>query len=70
MIETCFKCEKPAVWSYMPGQESACDKHVPRGCSCNMEPKDGDWESTDLSNYEEPIDEQGRKFPCCEWMKL
>lgn len=37
----CCKCNKMAVWTYMPGDdtENYCDKHVPRGCSC-QEDKD------------------------------
>ena len=48
------KCGKLAVWYYMPNDNKwvACDDCVPRGCSCN---------------YEEDVDEQGRKLPCCEW---
>jgi len=51
----------------MPREECACDDCVPRGCSCNMEPKDGDWESADDSNWEYTLDENGRHLPCCEW---
>lgn len=39
------------------GDVYKCDEHVPRGCSCNINP------NTD----EEDKDEQGRLFPCCEW---
>lgn len=34
-----------------------CDEHVPRGCSCNIDP------DTDI----EDVDEQGRLLPCCEY---
>ena len=53
MKDKCFNCNRDAVWSYMPGDEYACDECVPRGCSCNFEPKDGDWENEDLNNWEE-----------------
>ena len=68
MKEKCFKCNRDVVWYYMPGSESACDECVPRECSCNFEPKDGDWENEDLTNWEERVGEDGRKYPCCEWM--
>ena len=33
----CDKCNNFAQWFYMPsdGEGNYCDKHVPRGCSCN-----------------------------------
>jgi hypothetical protein len=34
-----------------------------------MEPKDGDWESTDDNNWEYAVDENGRHLPCCEWSR-
>ena len=68
MKEKCFKCNRDAVWSYLPGSESVCDECVPRGCSCNVEPKDGDWENEDPTNWEEVVGEDGRKYPCCEWV--
>jgi len=52
----------------MPRDDDACDECVPRGCSCNEEPKNGDWENPD--EMVEQLDELGRKFPCCEWMKF
>ena len=63
------ECGKTAVWMYMPGREEdvACDDCVPRGCSCNMEPIDENWENEDPDNWKEPTDEKGRKYPCCEW---
>lgn len=61
MKELCIKesCKKMAVWYYMPGREEIyyCDEHVPRGCSCNINP------DTD----EEDKDELGRLLPCCEY---
>lgn len=63
-------CGKPATWAYMPGEEVACDACVPRGCSCNEEPVDGDPENSDPANWVEPVDEQGRKYPCTEWAEL
>jgi hypothetical protein len=65
--ERCEDCNRIAVWSYMPGEENFCDIHVPRGCSCNMEPIDGDYENLEESNWEEKLDDQGRKYPCCEY---
>jgi hypothetical protein len=57
----CGKCGSQAVWYYMPNGEGDspyfCDEHVSRGCSCNVDPETG----------VEDLDEQGRKFPCCEY---
>ena len=64
---TFCKFRKAIAW-YGSGTEEACNKCIPRGCSCNIEPVDGDWENTDPSNWEERVDERGRKYPCCEWM--
>ncbi len=54
-------CGKPAVWLYMPATErkevNYCDEHVPRGCSCNIDPE------TSI----EDTDEQGRLLPCVEY---
>jgi hypothetical protein len=64
----CQKCHRNrATWVYMPNGRTACDRCVPRGCNCNMEPKDGDYENEAPSNWDEPRDKYGRKHPCCEW---
>lgn len=70
----CFKCDKEAIWYYAPGKEEdvACDDHVPRGCSCNLELKPGVKEidyglGNSDDDYYEPVDEFGRKYPCIEW---
>ena len=69
-------CGKPGVWYYMPAVENndfnhfACDECVPRGCSCNEEPIDGNYDNMNPSNWVEPVDEKGRKYPCCEWDKI
>jgi hypothetical protein len=53
----CNKCNKLAVWCYMPRDRVYyCEEHVPRGCSC-MTDDDGNPE----------LDEQGRELPCCEY---
>lgn len=71
----CFDCGKTATWLYMPSsalpeaQRWACDEHVPRGCSCNDEPVDGDYDNGD-PNWKQATDSQGRKVPCCEWWPL
>lgn len=44
-----------------------CDDCVPRGCSCNMEPVDGNPENLAEDNWVEPVDDKGRKYPCCEY---
>jgi hypothetical protein len=68
MIRKCSYCEtKDATWMYAPGDMYACDDCVPRGCSCNVVPKDGNWENTDNDNWEQATDEQGRMLPCIEW---
>ena len=69
MIEHC-KCGKLATWVYMPKSEDYpfyCDKCVPRGCSCNLEPKDGNWDNSEDDNWYQPLDELGRKYPCVEF---
>ena len=54
-VPKCPYCQKvEAKWVYMPNGEYACDDCVPRKCSCNMEPMDGDWENE-------------KHLPCCEW---
>jgi len=63
-------CGKPAIWMYMPGDEVACNDCVPRGCSCNAEPVDGDHENSDPANWVETVDDRGRKYPCCEWWTI
>jgi hypothetical protein len=67
----CYCGWRRATWSYMPGWENACDKCVPRGCSCNKELKpwiDNDSHEALLpENYYDVLDEHGRKQPCCEW---
>jgi len=55
----CIVCGEKADWSYMPGGEDYCEKHVPRGCTCNLE-EDGS----------EELDDNGRRFPCCEYMGI
>lgn len=58
----CCKCDKTAVWCYIPGQEGKddyyCDDCVRRGCSCNIDPV----------TLVEDTDEKGRLFPCCEYL--
>jgi hypothetical protein len=58
-------CGNKGTWLYMPSyggiqhNDYYCDYCVPRGCSCNQE-EDGT----------EPFDEQGRKYPCCEFFTV
>ena len=49
--ERCECCNRIATWSYLPGSENFCDLHVPRGCSCNLEPIDGNYDNDDPSNW-------------------
>jgi hypothetical protein len=62
---------RKATWSHMPTWRNSCDKCLPRGCGCNLELKPGiAWDSPeakDKDNYVEKLDEQGKRFPCCEW---
>ena len=58
--EICDKCHNKAVWFYMPGTEKYCDDCVPRGCSCNIDHETGLQDK----------DEQGRLFPCVEYMYI
>jgi hypothetical protein len=70
-LRRCSWCHfRRAVWWYGPGEDLACDKCVPRGCSCNEEPVDGNPDNEDPSNWVEVVDPQGRKYPCCEWMQF
>ncbi len=69
-MERCDICNKKAIWFYMPGKEQYCDECVPRGCSCNIEPKDGDYDNLDPKNWVEELDNEGREYPCCEYWKL
>jgi hypothetical protein len=63
------KCGKLAVWCYMPTEHSlvCCEDCVPRGCSCNEYPIDGDIENLNPNNWKQEVDEQGRELPCIEW---
>jgi hypothetical protein len=67
MIYSCFQCSAQATWMYMPAdtypsgdlRRFCCDEHVSRGCiSCNTDPDTGI----------EDKDEQGRLYPCCEYI--
>lgn len=57
-------CGAPGVWFYMPMSDQPkpyyCEEHVPRGCSCNIDPDTG----------VEDTDELGRLLPCCEYYWL
>lgn len=61
------ECESQKKYSEDNFNGFACEKCVPRGCSCNDEPIDGDWENTSDTNWLRPTDEEGREEPCCEW---
>lgn len=64
----CSFCQKTEpIWVYMPSGKYACDNCVPRKCSCNMEPIDGNWENENESNWDYVKDEKGKHLPCCEW---
>lgn len=75
-LKLCTSCHiRLAEWLYAPTTNDNrlyqnCDRCVPRGCDCNTEPIDGDIENQDPANWVEPVDEKGRKYPCCEWWKL
>lgn len=66
------KCGNKATWHYTPCNEDqvACDDCVPRGCSCNLEPRDGNIHNDSPDNWYQPLDDQGRKWPCCEWWQI
>ena len=77
MSEITEKCDcgKDAIWIYMPYNPNItnpyyCDDCVPRGCTCNKEPKDGNWDNLDESNWIQPKDEKGREYPCVEFEHL
>ena len=74
ICEFCF--QSLAEWFYGPaggdGPRIACDKCVPRGCSCNAvlidENRLDDFEYTkNAENYIQPTDCDGREYPCVEW---
>ena len=60
-MKICIDCQNKAVWDLMSagiGEErSYCEEHVKRGCSCNMDEKGN-----------QPVDERGREYPCCEYL--
>lgn len=77
----CLNCNNYARWFYLPGDDDAayCDKHVPRGCSCNdweyslgdcipdgVEGKDWRWIKKFISW--EDLDGAGKQLPCIEFM--
>lgn len=67
IFEACKTCGQKAEWTYIPGNCGFCDKHVPRGCSCNSNPIDGNYENLDRTNWKEKTDKLGRLLPCCEF---
>lgn len=67
IFEACEICEQKAEWTYMPGDFSFCDKHVPRGCTCNANPIDDNWDNSNPKNWKQETDELGRLLPCCEY---
>ncbi len=74
-LEKCDDCNEIAVWFYMPGSGKYCEKHCPRGCSCNQYHKDEyppDEEDIEDGikwdgDYWFRVDEEGRAYPCCEY---
>jgi hypothetical protein len=76
------KCGNMAVWTYLPGDSSYCDSCVPRGCDCNVRhvedygetesehdgEEDKGWRWIVPGKIWERIDDNGRRFPCCEYM--
>lgn len=61
------ECGKDAVWLYLPAtsfkrQLFYCDDCVPKGCSCNSYPIDGDYENQNPDNWK--VDEE---TPCVEY---
>lgn len=66
----CHVCKiRMATWAYMPGTGNYCDVCVPRGCSCTMEPENGDYENPD-AKWVYALDTLGRKIPCCEYSQI
>ncbi len=69
-------CGVKARWLYMPSYSGVqkndyyCEDCVPRGCSCNMEPVDGDADNTNPDNWAQVLDDKGRPFPCCEYFSV
>lgn len=70
ILRRCDICHwRMSDWWYGPGNGEACDTCVPRGCSCTVEPLDGNYENLDPANWEKAKDPQGREVPCCEWFR-
>lgn len=71
-FKICSYCHiRKAKWMYMPGIEMACEKCVPRGCMCNLEPKDpNNYDEENPNDWYQPLDDKGREYPCCEWMEV
>lgn len=65
----CDKCDKRAVWTYMPGDSNLCDDCVPRGCSCTEEPVD-DTKPFEEWEWVKGKDKEGRFLSCCEWWEI
>lgn len=71
LFDRCHSCHwRRAAWSYMPGRDNLCEECVPRGCSCGDYPIDDNHDNMDPANWTSPTDEQGRKWPCCEWWSI
>lgn len=68
-------CGDVAVWMYAPGHgedfnDFYCEKCVPRGCSCQLEPVDGDYDNLNSDNWVNAVDELGRLLPCVEFFYI
>ena len=77
MSRECCICGKNATWSYMPGASDYCDDCVPRGCSCNLEPKPKfdyietyEEEPHNPEHWQKAKDDKGRELPCCEYWEI
>ena len=72
----CLKCGKVAQWINGSTEDYYCEDCVPRGCSCaQFLKKKAEIKCDDKGciinppeDYEDGKDEQGRLFPCCDYI--
>jgi hypothetical protein len=59
----CNLCPEKAIWHYEPNSSKIyyCDRHVPRGCDCNIDEHGNEI----LEDVEGTL----RELPCCEYIE-
>lgn len=70
-LKICNCCGiKKAVWFNSLMVEYACDECVPRCCSCQIYPKNGNENDYNADNWDYKKDENGEYIPCEDWERI